>query len=122
MNSSSQQGADTAALDESMMKDSELISAAQLIFAEKRTALAMLRTGISVFALPLAVISALIATSKLYDASSMMHLLIPVMLINLGLVSLGVYLVARAIIKMRHEEQMLSRLKSSHPWLVDYFD
>jgi hypothetical protein len=37
----------------------------QVLLAEKRTALASLRTGIAVFALPLSVLSALIATSAI---------------------------------------------------------
>jgi hypothetical protein len=39
----------------------------QVLLAEKRTALASLRTGIAVFALPLSVLSALIATSRYYS-------------------------------------------------------
>ena len=122
MNASSSKDSDALVLEESMMKDSELIAAAQLIFAEKRTALALLRTGISVFALPLAVVSALIATSKFYDAASIMHLLIPVMAINLALVLLGIYLVSRSIVKMHHQERIMTQLKASHPALVHYFD
>ena len=42
------------------------INQVQLLLAEKRTALAIMRTGIAVFALPLSIFSALIATSKWY--------------------------------------------------------
>ena len=44
------------------------INQVQLLLAEKRTALAIMRTGIAVFALPLSIFSALIATSKWYEA------------------------------------------------------
>src|SRR5436190_20338458 len=45
--------------------DNVIFGEIQLLLAEKRTALASLRTGIAVFALPLSVLSALIATSLL---------------------------------------------------------
>jgi uncharacterized membrane protein YidH (DUF202 family) len=104
------------------MEDNKLMAAAQLIFAEKRTALALMRTGISVLALPLGVTSVLIATSKLYKASDILHLIIPVMVINVVLVLFGSYLVIRSIKKIRHEERMISHLKKNHPDLVPYFD
>ena len=47
----------------------------QVLLAEKRTALASLRTGIAVFALPLSVLSALIATSRYYSMEKVMPLL-----------------------------------------------
>ena len=69
----------------------------QVLLAEKRTALASLRTGIAVFALPLSVLSALIATSRYYSIERVMPLLAPLMLLNLGLVVLGTWLVFRSI-------------------------
>ena len=44
--------------------DNLIFGEIQVLLAEKRTALAALRTGIAVFALPLSVLSALIATSR----------------------------------------------------------
>jgi uncharacterized membrane protein YkgB len=44
-----------------------VINEVQLVLAEKRTSLAAMRTGIAVFALPLSVLSVLVATSKYYD-------------------------------------------------------
>ena len=51
------------------MKESEtvILSEIQLVLAEKRTSLATMRTGITVFVLPLSVLSVLIATSRYYD-------------------------------------------------------
>jgi len=69
----------------------------QVLLAEKRTALASLHTGIVVFALPLSVLSALIATSRYYGIERVMPLLAPLMLLNLGLVVLGTWLVFRSI-------------------------
>jgi hypothetical protein len=55
-----------------------------VLLAEKRTALASLRIGIAVFALPLSVLSALIATSRYYSIEKVMPLLAPLTLLNLG--------------------------------------
>ena len=69
--------------------DNLIFGEIQVLLAEKRTALAGLRTGIAVFALPLSVLSALIATSRYYSIEKVMPLLAPLMLLNLGLVVLG---------------------------------
>jgi hypothetical protein len=69
--------------------DNVIFGEIQVLLAEKRTALASLRTGIAVFALPLSVLSALIATSRYYSMDKVMPLLLPLMLLNLGLVVLG---------------------------------
>ena len=74
--------------------DNVIFGEIQVLLAEKRTALAGLRTGIAVFALPLSVLSALIATSRYYSIEKVMPLLAPLMLLNLGLVVLGTWLVS----------------------------
>ena len=77
--------------------DEVIFGEIQVLLAEKRTALASLRTGIAVFALPLSVLSALIATSRYYSIEKVMPLLAPLLLLNLGLVVLGTWLVFRSI-------------------------
>ena len=74
------------------------------------------------FALPLSVISALIATSRYYDATHVLHLLVPLMLLNLGLVSLGIYLVVRAILKLRHYDRLMKGLKTKHSAVAELLD
>ena len=69
--------------------DNVIFGEIQVLLAEKRTALASLRTGIAVFALPMSVLSALIATSRYYSLDKVMPLLLPLMLLNVGLVVLG---------------------------------
>ena len=56
---------------------SNAINDIQLLFTEKRTSLALMRTGIAVLALPLSVLSLLIATSKYYEAVDVLTFLIP---------------------------------------------
>ena len=94
----------------------------QLLLAEKRTSLSTLRTGIAVFVLPLSVLSVLIATSKSYELHNVLLWLVPLMLLNLGLVALGVYLVTRAILKIRHYDRLLDKLKSEHRRLAELLD
>jgi hypothetical protein len=87
-----------------------VIDEIQLILSEKRTALSIMRTGIAVFALPLSVLSVLIATSKLYAFEHVMTLLIPLLMICLGLIVLGVALIFRAIVKIRHYDRIINKL------------
>ena len=94
----------------------------QLLLAEKRTSLSTLRTGIAVFVLPLSVLSVLIATSKSYELPKVMLWLVPLMLLNLGLIALGVYLVTRAVVKIRHYDRLLDKLKSKHSRLAELLD
>ena len=74
-----------------------VIQEMQLLLAEKRTALSTLRTGIAIFAFPLSVLSVLIVTSKNYELHAVMHWLLPMMVINFGLIGLAVYLIVRGL-------------------------
>ena len=102
--------------------DNIIINEVQLILAEKRTSLATMRTGIAVFALPLTVLSVLIATSKYYDIIHVLHLLVPLFLVCAALVLLGSYLIIRSIIKIRHHDRIISELKRKHSRIADFLD
>lgn len=99
-----------------------IINEVQLLLAEKRTSLSTMRTGITVFVLPLSVLSVLIATSKYYDVFQVMHLIIPLLVICLGLVLLGSYLIIRAMVRMRHQDSLIMQLKLKHRWIAEYID
>lgn len=99
-----------------------IINEVQLLLAEKRTSLSTLRTGITVFVLPLSVLSVLIATSKYYDVLQVMHLIIPLLVICVALVFLGSYLIIRAMIRMRHHDSLILQLKRKHRWIAEYID
>ena len=94
----------------------------QLLLAEKRTSLSMLRTGIAVFVLPLSVLSVLIATSKSYELHQVMLWLVPLLLLNLGLVALGIYLITRAVVRIRHYDGLIDKLKRKHSRLAELLD
>jgi hypothetical protein len=99
-----------------------IINEVQLLLAEKRTSLSTMRTGITVFVLPLSVLSVLIATSKYYDILQVMHLIIPLLAICVALVLLGSYLIIRAMIRMRHQDSLILQLKRKHRWISEYVD
>ena len=99
--------------------DSAVFNEVQLLLAEKRTALSAMRTGIAVFVFPLSVLSVLIATSKSYELHEVMLWLVPLLLLNLGLVALGVYLITRAVLHIRHYDRLIDKLKSKHNRLAE---
>jgi hypothetical protein len=88
--------------NESPQLDALLLGEIQVLLSEKRTALSSMRTGIAVFALPLSVLSVLIATSRYYSIGKVMPLLMPLLLLNLGLVVLGTWLVFHSIGRLHH--------------------
>jgi uncharacterized membrane protein YkgB len=102
--------------------DSTVLGEIQLILAEKRTALASLRTGIAVFALPLSVLSALIATSKYYDVMRVLHFLLPLLVLNLALIVLGSYLVIHSMSRNRHYDRLIKQLKKEHGAISRFID
>lgn len=99
-----------------------IINEAQLILAEKRTHLASLRTGIAVMALPMGFISFLIASSQFYQVRAVLWLLLPLLVACTGLGFLGVYMVVKAVIKLRRDEQMMKALKAQHSFLCEFVD
>jgi uncharacterized membrane protein YidH (DUF202 family) len=102
--------------------DNVIFGEIQVLLAEKRTALASLRTGIAVFALPLSVLSALIATSRYYSMEKVMPLLVPLMLLNLGLVVLGSWLVYRSIHRIHHYELRIRELSEKYRSIAQFIE
>jgi uncharacterized membrane protein YidH (DUF202 family) len=98
--------------------DMLVIQEMQLLLAEKRTALSTLRTGIAIFAFPLSVLSVLIVTSKNYELHAVMHWLLPMMVINFGLIGLAVYLIVRGLHKLRHYDRLIAEYKRQHRQLA----
>jgi uncharacterized membrane protein YidH (DUF202 family) len=102
--------------------DNIILGEIQVLLAEKRTALAGLRSGIAVFALPLSVLSALIATSRYYSMEKVMPLLVPLLVLNLGLVVLGTWLVFRSIHRIRHFEHRIKELSEKYRSLAEFIE
>jgi hypothetical protein len=95
---------------------------AQLILSEKRTALSFMRTGIAVFALPLSVLSILVATSRYYSFMNVLHFIIPLLLLCLSLIFLGFYLIIRAMNKIHRYDRIIDELKQKSPVLSKLID
>src|SRR4051794_37078831 len=102
--------------------DAVIFGEIQLILAEKRTALSSLRTGIAIFALPLSVLSVLVATSKYYDVLKVLHFLLPLLLLNAGLIALGGYLIFHAISRIRRFDRHIRELKRQHSAIAEFID
>ena len=108
--------------DNSTLTETFIINEVQLLLAEKRTSLAAMRTGIAVFALPLTVMSVLIATSKYYDIIHVMHLLVPLLIICAALVLLGSYLILRSIIRLHRHDRHILEIKRQHSAIGEFID
>ena|SRR2546421_12696123 len=94
----------------------------QIILAEKRTALSAMRTGIAVFALPLSVLSVLVATSRFYDFLQVMKLLVPLFLLCGGLVVLGSYLVLHSVRRIHRYDRLIRQLKLKYSRIAEFLD
>ena len=99
-----------------------IINEAQLILAEKRPSLSAIRTGIAVIALPLSLISLLIATSRYYDAFHVLHWLIPLTVLNVALLFLGAYLIIRSLIRIHHYDYLMKEIKRKHSAVAEFLD
>src|SRR3954453_18709793 len=102
--------------------DNLILGEIQVLLAEKRTALSSLRTGIAVFALPLSVLSVLIATSRYYSFAKVMPLLIPLLVLNLGLVVLGSWLIFHSITRVRRYDRVIRGLTQKYRSLAEFVD
>ena len=102
--------------------DNVIFGEIEVLLSEKRTALSYLRTGIAVFALPLSVLSVLIATSRNYSLSRVMPLLIPLLILNMGLVVLGTWLIYNSLRRVRHYDHVIRKLREKYRSLAEFID
>jgi uncharacterized membrane protein YidH (DUF202 family) len=102
--------------------ESLIINEVQLLLAEKRTALAAIRTGIAVLALPLSVMGILIATSRYYDVIHVLPLFVPLIVLCFALIVLGLYLIMRSVIRLRHHDLHILELKQKHRKVAEFID
>ena len=102
--------------------DALILNEVQLLLSEKRTALSTLRTGIAIFAFPLSVLSVLITTSRMYDMLEVLPLMVPLLLINLGLIVLATYLIVHGMRRVRHYDHIINEFKRQHSRLAKLLD
>ena len=102
--------------------DNLIFGEIQVLLAEKRTALSSLRTGIAIFALPLSVLSVLIATSRYYNIGAVMPLLAPLLLLNLGLVVLGTWLIHHSICRIHRYDHRIRELTQKYRSIAEFIE
>ena len=107
---------------EQTASDSVIINEVQLLLAEKRTSLATMRRGIAFFALPLSVLSILIATSKYYNVMQVMHLFVPLLASNAALALLGSHLIIQSMIRIRRYDRLILRLRRKHSQIAEFIE
>ena len=90
---------------------SQIYNTISVLLAEKRTSLAVLRTAIAIFTLPISVFTVLIATSRYYDVSAVLHFIIPLLTICAILVFLGIYFVYRSFKKIKRIDHTIRGIK-----------
>jgi uncharacterized membrane protein YidH (DUF202 family) len=112
----------SAEADEPPKLDNLIFGEIQVLLAEKRTALAAMRTGIAVFALPLSVLSVLIATSRYYSIGKVMPLLVPLLLLNLGLVVLGSWLIYHSIRRLHRYDRRIRELTQKYRSIAEFVE
>lgn len=104
-----------AALDEVIIQNSQhslVINEIQLLLAEKRTSLSSLNAGLAVVAVPLSILSFLVATSRYYETLSVVHLLAPLWAACAVLFVLGMYIIVRALTRIRRFDARIEELKT----------
>ena len=76
----------------------------------------------AVLALPLSVMSVLIATSKYYDALHVLHFLVPLGAISFALSFFGVYLIIHSIILLRYYDRLIHKIKLKHSMIGEFIE
>lgn len=96
-----------------------LLSEVQMLLAEKRTAFALLRTGVTVAMLPLSLLTVLVATSRLWNLFEVLWVLVPLGILGAVLFFLGMYLIWHAMENWRYTERVLAGLKKTDTLLEE---
>ena len=99
-----------------------IINELELILSQKRTALSVLRTGITIMLLPLSVLTVLLATSRYYDIRQAWTIAIPLGIVCLTLFSMGLYLIVRASIRIKRFDRIAEMLVKHSEYLRDLMD
>jgi hypothetical protein len=99
-----------------------IINEIQILLEEKRTSLAVMRTGIGVLVAQVLVSGYLIATSKSYQFMELLHMAVPFYIINAFLVALGGYLIISSLIHISRYDRVIIALKKRYRKISDLMD
>ncbi len=103
------------ALEDIVLENSQhslVINEVMLLLSEKRTSLSMMRTGLGVVAIPLSVVTFLVATSRMYETLNVLHLLAPLWAACVVLFVLGMHIAMRALLRIRRFDARIEILKA----------
>ena len=103
-------------------EETVLLGGIQMILAQKRTSLSVMRTGIAVLALPLGVLSLLVATSRHWSASETVPMLLVVLTLCFGLLVFGTYLVIHSLQRVRRYDAEIRQLRAGHPVIAQFLE
>jgi len=106
---------------EHTMKEELLISELQLLYAEKRTSLSILRTGIAVLTIPLSFFAVLVATSQYYNISNPSALMfaIPFMILCIAMITFGALLILRSFKRIKRCDVKIAEIRKQDSLLSD---
>jgi hypothetical protein len=90
----------------------DVLDAISLLLAEKRTSLAVLRSGIIIFTLPLSVFTILITSSNFYDYIESFHLMAQLIIICSVLIFIGMYIIYRSFNRIIIIDSSIEKLKN----------
>lgn len=103
-------------------EDAEMVGVVQLLLAEKRTSLAVLRTGMTIALVPLSITTVLVTLSRFYDWLENLQFLVPMYVILTVMMILSFYLMGRAVVKLRRQDRHINAICREHPTLARFVE
>jgi uncharacterized membrane protein YidH (DUF202 family) len=94
----------------------------QMILAEKRTSLAVLRTGIAIAIIPMSLTTVLVTLSRFYSWVDNLQFLVPLAVLCAALVALSAYMIVRSLARIHHQDDMIARIRRANPALKEFMD
>lgn len=91
-----------------------LINEINLVLAEKRTSLSVMRTGLAALALPVSVFSVLVVISRYYEPLEVMYLLAPLLGLCVALTILGAYMIVKSLRRISQLSRVVIDLKKQN--------
>ena len=102
--------------------DNLIVEEILVLLQEKRTALRMVRIGISAVIALISILGLLIATSRYYKWMEVMHLWIPFVLLNLVVLGIAGYFIFGSLIHIHRLDRQILRYKKSHGRIANFMD
>jgi len=102
--------------------DNLIVEEILVFLQEKRTALRMVRIGISAVIALISILGLLIATSRYYKWMEVMHLWIPFVLLNLVVLGIAGYFIFGSLIHIHRLDRQILKYKKSHGRIANFLD